>query len=464
MADVAAPFDWGAVERELAAALVRTVESVVVDAPGERITAAVLDRVYRETDAVIRLPSLGVHGDDELTGESGGYLADLRFGADEFERQYFDDEWLGDERAKELELALTAEACRGTQQDWEAAFDRYLSVLVAVCRTATAELRAAGTVGSDFVAVLFDDERYEPLLRACLTGEEFDRLFPELAALAAERARVAALPVEERVTYYVSRLEGRPGIISSEEAERALRDIGVPAFPALIELLAAKGKAWQAAKLLADIGQSDPDVVAALSAALHRLRGPDRLWTARALARLGRLDLVLDDIERLSEEVVVAAVTAPYSSFRLRDGGAAAVPLDYRPFEDFLDRYPAYLPAVAEELAPGGGYCVINADEVDEAIRGLSSPHALVRRHAINVLGERRLGSGVAARVVPLLANAMTSDPDAGNRRLAILSLRYWRKDALGYVDAAWAALADPDPAVRGAAADWFQEQGLAWR
>ena len=83
-------------------------------------------------------------------------------------------------------------------------------------------------------------------------------------------ARVAALPEAERVVYFVARLAAVDGPISGEEAEVALRGLGLAAFPALISMLAVKGRAWHAAKVLADIGQPDHDVVSAL-----RHRGTD---------------------------------------------------------------------------------------------------------------------------------------------------------------------------------------------
>lgn len=146
---------------------------------------------------------------------------------------------------------------------------------------------------------------------------------------------------------------------------------------------------------------------------------------------------MLDKIDRLLREVVVSAVAAPYTSFRNQ---AVAVPrLDYRPLRDVNERWPAYVPALAEELKPGRGYCDITIDEVDEAIRGLASPHVVIRRHAVCILGERRLGATVARRVLPLLGQTVSQDPDAIVRRLALLSLLWWRKDSQRWTQTAMA-------------------------
>lgn len=154
---------------------------------------------------------------------------------------------------------------------------------------------------------------------------------------------------------------------------------------------------------------------------------------------------------------MISAVAAPYSGFRNHTVGAPR--LDYRPLQDVIERWPAYIPALAEELGPGRGYCDITVDEVDEAIRGLTSPHAVIRRHAVCVLGERRLGAAVARRVLPPLGQAVSEDPDATVRRLAILSLLRWRKDFQRYVNVVREALNDPAAEVREAAAYWLREQ-----
>src|SRR5439155_8700943 len=91
--------------------------------------------------------------------------------------------------------------------------------------------------------------------------------------------------------------------------------------------------------------------------------------------------------------------------------------------------------------SPGGGYCGITVDEVDEAIHGLTSRHAVIRRHAVCVLGERSLGAAVARRVLPLLCRTVSQDPDATVRRLAILSLLSWQKDSRRYADVVRQAL-----------------------
>ena len=123
-------------------------------------------------------------------------------------------------------------------------------------------------------------------------------------------------------------------------------------------------------------------------------------------------------------DTVVISVAAPYTGFR--DHCAAPLPLDYRPLEDFLERWPAMAGALTGELQPGRGYCQITKGEVNAAIGGLASQHPVIRRHTAGVLGDRALGSRARRRIVPLLEHAAREDPDAKVRMLADISLTDW--------------------------------------
>ncbi|MFI5490506.1 DUF4303 domain-containing protein [Micromonospora echinaurantiaca] len=427
----------------------------MADRPGERFYAAVLDGIYRETDGRITLPTFGMNSVEALARVAVEEQADLWWSAADWD--YYDDEWLAADVAEAWERALTAEACRGSSRQWERTFRRYLAMLVRVCRRARATLHTGGVTDPDFVVLLLDTEYQETLVRRVLARGEVRRYFPEFEERAAEVARVDALPEAERVAYYASRMGEFAGPVSGEEAESALRELGPAAFSALLPMLAFPDQAWRAARLLADIGQPDDDVVRELEAALTKRTGPDKVWVAIALSRLGRLDLVLDQVDRLPVDVVVSAVAAPYTSFRNR--AVAPLPLSYLPLERVIERWPAFVPALTKELKPGRGYCDITADEVDEAVRGLTSPHVVIRSHATCVLGDRRLGATVAWRVLPLLGQAVERDEDGTVRRLAILSLLSWQKDSRRYATVVRGALNDPAREVRETAAYWLREQ-----
>jgi hypothetical protein len=452
---VTGSFDWDEFEQVLLEGVVRSVLDAADEHPGERFYAAVLDHIYREEDGRIERPCLGVNSVEALDQEPDDRRAEVRWSAPDWD--LYLDNWLpGDSTGRWVE-ALTAEACSGTTRQWETTFDQYLTTLVSVCRRARTTLRANSATHPDFVVLLLDDEHHEALIRRVLTAEEVRRHFPELEERSVALAGLAALPPAERAARLVPRLGKFDGPIDSDTAESALRDLGPMAFPSLIPLLDVPDRAWQAAKLLADIGRPDDRVVRALCDALST-DGTGLGSVAAALSRLGWLDLVLDQAERLPPEVVVDAVAAPYTSFR--DDAVTVPPLDYRPLADFIERRPAYVPALDERLQPGHGYCDITVDEVDAAVGGLGSPHVIVRRHAVSVLGWRRLGPHVGRRVLPLLCRTIQQDPDASVRRLAVLSLLWWKKDSRHLADVVREAMEDSAGEVRDAAAYWLREQG----
>jgi hypothetical protein len=450
---VTAAVDWAGLERGLRDGVLRAARTWVGEHPAEPLGVVAFHHLYAETDGPIYLPVLALVGADTFAALPDDLQWSVADWADS------DVDWVSTEQAAEWQSALTVYACSGSVEHWETTFDQFIDVLVEVCRQARSELSASGI--DCLVVLLDDDDRFqESVLRRILTPGEVSRYFPWYDERAAELARVAALPEAEQAAYYVSRLDGSPTVVDSERAEAALRGLGRAAVDVLLPVLTVDGRAWRAAMLLADIGRPDDDVVAGLTDALDRRRGPDRDWAARALSRLGRLDIVLDRIDRLPSSVVVTALAAPYKAFR--DRSVAPRRLDYAPLTEAIERWPDLEPALREELKPGTPFCHISREEVDEALAGLGSPHRVVRRHAVDVLGERGLGPDVGARVLPRLAQVIRTDPDPVVRRLAILSLAWWRHEARPYVDAIRQALDDPDPSVQDTAAQVLQDQRLS--
>ncbi|MBO2449160.1 DUF4303 domain-containing protein [Actinomadura barringtoniae] len=437
--------DWAAFEDELVAGVVAKVTERAGQASG--LYAAVLGEIYAETDGLIRLPMLGANSEEELAGDE-----DLRWSLPDWDTVW--ESWLPEDRWSQWERALTDEAGRSTTRHWERTFTKYLNVLTRVCKRARKDLRTTGVTDREFVVVvLTNDQDEERLLRRVLGVRELYRLFPAYDRAAAWIAEVEAQAPADRAPIYVRALDDWDGPLGRENAQKALRELGPAALPALTELLSQGPDRWRAAKLIADIGCASDEVIEALTRALKDTTGPDESWVAVALSRLGRLDVVLAD-SALSGGTVVSAVAAPYRSFR--DHAAAPPPLDYGPLERFLTGHPRQNDAVAEELRPGSGYCTIRAEEVGAAIDALRSPHPVTRRHAASVLGERSLGKAVGRQVTPHLSTTAVDDPDATVRRLAILSLQYWKQDARHCADAGRRALHDPEPDVRAAAQRWL--------
>ena len=439
-----------ALEDELVAGIVTMVTEV---ADGERrLYAAALGNIYAETDGVISLPSLGVNSEQELAGHES-----IRWNPPDWDNWW--DSWLPDERWRHWEQAITDEAGRGSRQQWHRTFGRYLSTLTRVCKRSRAVLHASGVTHDRFVVVVLVDDHREALLQHVLGKRELYRLFPEYDERAITLARLAEMAPADQAAFFAQALDSSDGLIGREEAERALCALGAAAVPVLVRRLSDGDRPWQAAKLLADVGNASNDVIGALTQALRRTTSSDRDWIARALSRLGRLDVILTE-PGLPADTVVTAVAAPFSGFR--DHAEAPPLLDYRPIDEFLASHPHLADALADELKPGSGYCTIRATEVDIAISGLRSPRDLIRQHAVCILGERSLSPAVGRLVTPLLAKVVTSDPVADIRRLAILSLLSWRKDAVHCAATIRDALDDPSQQVRETAQYWLREFSLA--
>jgi hypothetical protein len=303
--------------------------------------------------------------------------------------------------------------------------------------------------------LLFDEEHRETLIRRVLPATEVRRHFPELDARASALAELRALAPTERAERLATLLGMVDGPVTIEDAEPLLRDLGPAAVSALLPLLDVRAMAWWAAIRLAEIGRRDDVVIHALHAALQA--NADQPMVAWALSHLGRLDLVLERIDSLPQNVVVRAVTAPYIAFHSR--AATAPPLDYTPLTDVIERWPTYAPALEKLLRPGTIFCSITPGDVDTAIRALESPHAVIRQHAVTVVGDRALGRQIGTQVLPRLSQAIRTDADPTVRRLAILSLLCWQKDSRHLADAIREALRDPAAEVREAAAEWLRDQ-----
>jgi hypothetical protein len=439
--------DWAAFEDELVAGVVVKVAERA--SAGDRLYAAGLAEIYAETDGVIGLPMLGAVSEEEVAGDE-----DLLWSVPDWDTQWF--EWLPEGRWRQWEQTLTDEAGRSSTRHWERTFARYLTVLTRVCKRARKQLLAAGATDRQFVVVLLtDDDEEEQLLRRILGERELQRLFPGYDQAAAVTAELEAKEPADRAVHYARALSDGGGLIGPENAERRLRDLGPVALPVLTDLLIQGPDRWRAAKLLADIGYASDEVIEALTHALRRTTGADQNWVAAALSRLDRLDIVLVAPD-LPSEAVVTAVSAPYLSFR--DQATSPPLLDYSPLERFLTDHAELSEAVSERLSPGSSYCTIRAEEVGTAIDALRSPHPVVRRHSVCVLGERALGAVVGRQVIPCLTAVVVNDPDSATRRLAILSLQWWKHDARHCAETGRQALHDSDPNVRATAQRWLDE------
>lgn len=391
-------FDWHGLETAIREQITGFVRQMRAEHPDDRIYGAAVHAFYAD-GTVIAWTLVGVASEESVPDP------ELRWSPADWEWQ-LDPGETGDEWSRRLTTAAT-------EGDFDAVHERYLSTVVDACTAAGREL------GDDIVVVAMD-EAWE-LVPRCLTTAQLRQHFPELAGEQSELDRLAALPVETRVAELIT----LPTSIGREKALDLLRETGAAAVPLVVEQLTLDREKWQWAKLLAELGIPDEQAIAALDAVLanEKLREPDRAWAAAALARLGRMDLVTDRLDRLPEEVGVRGLTGPYMSFR--DQGAHG-PLDYTPLADALTRHPTWQAGVLKEFTPGGAFCEPDRDEVPTALAALTSPHAAIRRHAITVLSHAPMTTGQRTEYTAALARLSHEDPDTAVRDTATAA-QGWR-------------------------------------
>lgn len=386
-------FDWKALENVAVDHVVNAVRKIRRDHPDETVYGAMFHEFYGD-GSVLYWPMVTVATEEVLAQVAADYDddgEDLRWSGPDLS-QHAEDHGFepGDEQDQwATQCAEFAQAtAKGSFSAWEAVYDRFLHCFPRAAKRARAQLLKEGLVDRHFIAVATDEAG--DLVPLSLTRAQLLRHFPMYDEAERERARIAALPLVEQVAEVVPQAVRAvaPGPLLGEY-DALVRALGEAAVPALLDVVVGRsaGEAWQASMLLAEINHSTPDVISTLETALCSAASSEseRAWAASALARLDRMDLIAAHLNGLPAEVAARGLSAPYRSFRDR---GKHQPLDYRPLEAVLEQHPAIAPAVAEALAPGCGFCTLQADEVVAAQRGLTSKWAFIREHARDVLEE----------------------------------------------------------------------------
>lgn len=426
-------FDFPAFEAALYAELHAGLARFAKSHRTQTFYAVALYGVYRELDGRLTLPALAASTEEDgPPRENPSTFWGARFGPPDWP---FPEIPLRKQPAIRLERALTAEATRSTEAHWRATETKYFAILVRIARRLRDEARELLRVTEDFVCFWHDEEGGPELAGRSIPRRQLEKLFALELANRRELARVTSEPPDKRAAYLVTRFGSVDGV-SREDAERELLAMGPGAVDALVSVVPDLEHGWQAAKLLGEIGISNAAVLSALRARV------DQHWCTAALGMLGDHAWLAQQ----TPEVAVDGLVAP-----LRAGGLRGR-LDYRPLEAHLDGEPRARKLAEQALAPGRSYAAIAVSDVDEAMRGLASGHDVVRWHAAAVLGERSLGAAAGKRILPALA-AVLGDRNALVRRLAVLSLSYWKAAARPHFAAMRALRRDPDPVVRSVAA-----------
>ena len=405
-------FSWSNFEAALFQEFDTAINAFAREHPREPIFALALYHIYRELDGILSLPQLGLAGSEAPADPDGDFLSERwnPHGWDHFEIE------LPLERTVALEESLTAEANRGSQAHWRRTETRYFNSLVRITRRLRDAAAASLQISPLFIAYVYDTDGGHALARKTIAKARFHKLFPQTIAMDAKRTEAAELAPGQRAKFLVTRLGKFDGAVGSEEAQAGLLELGALAVPVLVPLVDDKENGWLAAKLLGTIGVASPEVIEALER-----HAPGGGWHATALGMLGHVP------NGGSVQTRVDAATAPLKAV---SSTANRIALDYRPVEALLASGSTEATRRIEgTLKPGSSYAEICATDVDEALRGLSSEHAVIRWHAASVLGDRSLGVRAGKRIQPALTEA-TKDRHEFVRRLASLALERWDRAA----------------------------------
>lgn len=452
--------DWAELQRRLVADMAAALRGLFAQEPDQRYYAAALHGSYRELDGTIGWPALAANslqalGRERPLDQAPEALWSAAWNPPEWQ---WSDVDFHSAALEALGAAVERAARNATRAQWLALERQWLQTLAAACRELQAQLRDQAGLAPDFVVFLHEEADTAHWLRACVGEAAFARLFPGELAQAAERERVLALPVAERVEALLAQVDRYDGAFTSEQAQDALCALGAAAVPALRARLPQR-EGWRAAMLLARIGQADDETVAALRAQFSGHRDPPaQAWAARALALSGDREWLFAQLARAPRGPALEGLCAPYTASR--DPGPCR--LDYAPLQRLLSGPAAVAERARELLKPGTGYCRLRADEIDAALQGLAAPQAFVRAHAAAICDDRGLGAADGARLLPALARCVATDPDAQVRFLAALSLGYWKREAAPWSTVLAAACEDADERVRRAARGALEACGQA--
>jgi hypothetical protein len=408
-------FDWARFESELLDAYRDQLQGVELDR-GESVRLLAIEGMYADGDQ-IHLPNLCVdvvaNGDTDVPPRwsDGIYPAD-------FSHLFYEHP----DRMQEAGRLIEAEATRSTPQHFDVVEAELYEVLVRVAMELFDDVVSSWPTTPGFFAFVWDEAGGYRLARRTVPAELHEYVFARELEVERELAAILALPVSDRavaLTACLDRYSWSTGVIARDE----LASIGPAALPALTDALdGATG--GSAALLIARIGTDDVLIVA-------RVRELADTGGAFAIA-LGRLG----DFEWLAEappDVAVWGITAPLGAIIGPDDDWG--PLDYRPLESLLDRRgDETLEAVNELMSSAGSQGERSPSDVGEMLRGMTSPYAVVRRHAAVAAGDRYLGEDAGRRLVPALAGLL-DDADDVVVRWAALALRGWRELGEPYRD-----------------------------
>jgi hypothetical protein len=423
-------FDWTTFETTFIQTAEAAIDKWFTKHPKQRPYAIAFHELYSELDGPIAIPSLGINSIEKQKYEEG---------TDEENYKWSPGDWhwtsiLPDRSPLvKLEKSLTEEACSGSQAHWNKTKKRFDKILLNVTKYIYQKYSKHPQVADDFVVYIEDEDHGLDLIKRCVPARLYKKYFDGL-----DKPNLSKLSPEERLAIYIKDLASY---------EKEILAMGANAIPALLEKLDDPKDGWSAAGTLADIGQPTEAVISALRKHARTPGGTGEL-SSDALHLLGDVEFLYGLLS--NEELLHQAVGGILKGLMVgASDRKVPLPLNYRHAERLLAmNSPAIEARVAEELKPGRSFIDPKPSDLDELIRGLNSPHVVIRQHAACVAGDRALGKSVGKTLLPVLAEKLT-DPIPNVRRLALLALSYWKSDAVEYHAEMKKLQKDKEPQVR---------------
>ncbi|MBL4846772.1 MAG: hypothetical protein JKY65_14715 [Planctomycetes bacterium] len=223
--------------------------------------------------------------------------------------------------------------------------------------------------------------------------------------------------------------------------QRELVGAGSEAVPLLLGKLGDPKHNWIASKLLGEIGDRRPEVLAALRKQVTPKGTRDDRHATYALALLGEGDALRKLARGKGVQAVASGLRNLYSSMSY-SSMLSQPPLDFGPLERALDAGGSLAKALNRKILSGlsvGSTREPSREDVPEVLRALGSRHAAVRRLAASMLYDR---VGKPSEVVPALVVGI-NDRSAYVRRSALCALGQWGKAARKYREEMRACLDD---------------------
>ncbi len=428
-----AAFDWTSFEDALFRAALNVACSTMDKHP-HAFYAVVFDEFYAETGDVIALPRLALNSEEALQGNE-----DARWSSADWKWKLLS---IGTKEVNQLHRSLQKEASSlDDDERWDKLHDRFIQAFARVAKSLYRQLKSHPRVHKNFGVFVFPNDNEIAVLRQCTTPAQFKKLFPHLLEKLDHEETLARSSPQDQLAAYQADIR---------EYDKEILALGAEAIPFLLNVLNDREQAWAAVDLLGELGIPDERVISKLR---KRDQNGDELrcHETMALAMLGDVAFLQQLAgHQKTREVAVRGLCSHYTAWGSQ--GRRKFRLDYRPMEQVLD-----VPECRKLVKDLYGGPEISSEDLDEALRGLESSHAVIRGHALCALGNRKLGKTAAEQILPAIALRLR-DRNANVRRLAVLNLSYWKKAAKPYLAEVRKLFKDPSELVRSYARNCAKE------